>query len=129
MKNIKTFEKFDPWTGPYVGSWVQMRVFNCIDKKYEEFINNNIGQIVDIKRRPSPDEPEINPHSKYEIAYSNIPTILKTHFEFSYNADVNKFTTILEPDVRGLVMTVKLLDWANNKNELKIKIASKKYNL
>jgi hypothetical protein len=126
---IKKFERFDAWTGPFVGSWVQMRVFNCINKKYEEFINNNIGKIVDIKRKSSPDELEINPYSIYEIAYSNVPTILKTHFSFLYNADFNKFTTKLEPGVKGLVMKVELVDYADSKQQLEKQITAKKYNI
>lgn len=102
MKNIQ----IDPHMGDYV-----ICKENLVDDNFKDFLANNIGQIVGIKKYAAFTDID------YFVRYTNIPKKFQSYF-------------ITNKDIyRKLMSRNEILDISKTKDELEAKIAVKKYNL
>jgi hypothetical protein len=82
--------------------------------KVKDFLENNIGQIVDIAARS---------YLKYKIKYENVPESLLGGFIFKRDVDkgTNNAICVLDED--------SFLSYSKNKEDIELILNSKKYNL
>ena len=108
MKHLKQYE--DTSIKPKVGDYVL-----CEEDGDEAsdmlnlFIKNNIGVV---------DTVDINSKYPYVISYENVPKNINDEFKHNYNRQCLR--QMKKHEVKY---------WANNKEELEIKISANKYNL
>jgi len=116
MKYIKTFEELNiglPEINDYVICEVGDISYNISNLNL--FLNNNIGQIVNINKR----------FDIYQIAYQNIPDDISDMFISNIsNMFINKYNN----DVRNM-RREDIKYWSANKEELETLLSTNKYNL
>jgi hypothetical protein len=116
MKHIRLYENYDQ-SEIQEGDYVVINI-KADNKIYEEFINNNIGQLIYIV--------PYNKDSLY-IRYDNIPISLKSWF--------HKKASILHPelDLQNSkcfhINSIKIIDFSKNKEDLEYIFNAEKYNL
>jgi len=119
MKYIKRFENLEE---PEIGDYVLLQVNRNFSNDYKNFINNNIGEIVSIDK---------NTYTKarhFEIRYyiDTFEEFSKMKDSFRYiSFDVENeeyyFSNLFNPDY--------VVEFGKTKEEVELKIATKKYNL
>jgi len=111
MKHLKIYEKYYKLEiGDYVICWDYYLRNNDDYKNINDFLKNNVGQIIDITNKLTTGV------ENYVVQYDNIP----------YN--LNKYTTSFYKS--SIPMTSKdILQYSKDKSELEIMINSNKYNL
>lgn len=109
MKHIKIYEKYISKKKPHVGDYILSNV-DFFDKKYENFVNSNIGKIIRIYSSEHGD--------KADIEYQNIS------FDILYMFDTNDLnknkTTIWAKDI---------IYFSKSKKDVEEYLLAKKYNL
>jgi len=109
MKYIKQYEELNSGL-PKINEYVICEVGDVFDtyniSNLNLFLNNNIGQIVNINR-----------YDIYQIKYQNIPDDIS-----------NMFTTINNNNVRNMRLD-NILYCSKNKEELETLLSTNKYNL
>jgi len=118
MKYIKTYESINVTGGchiddseedePKIGDYVICKDSES-DTTFNDFIDNNIGKIVNIIRDDMP----------FDVEYENIPPIIKKHFGFNGNGNINN-----RPMRRR-----EILFHSPNKEEVEQYLTNTKYNL
>ena len=110
ITNFKIFEKNNAKLYNYILAGI-----TNINKDFEDFINNNIGQIINIKHYNYSgmkcDEIEL------EVEYDNVPQKIKNEFVIKKG----KYITFFDPDVIEIT--------GKTKKEVKIKQSVNKFNI
>ena len=115
---IIIFENFDE-TKPQIGDYVctkddTHRTYAIFDirKKLDNFLSNNVGNIVDIEYESDVDYP-------YNVQYDNIPTELNHYFEDNNISRINcrRFDES------------EILFFSKNKEDVETYIEANKYNI
>ena len=112
MKHIKTYENITvlPKLGDYVICYE--KVDHDLHVKFAKFLSKNIGRIV------STNVTSVNGvNYNYLIQYNKIPEILNTYFD-EYD----------KPNSRPMNID-EIIEFSENKEDLKAYMAAKKYNL
>ena len=114
---MKYIQKFENYTDtPEIGDYIIMKIY-AGNEKWRDYINNNIGQVVDIKN--SYNYNGTYSHKSVVIRYKNIPENLK-HI-MSYNSNADEYTKKF--------MTHRIYAFAKTIEELKVRLTANKYNL
>jgi len=115
MKHLKTYETIND--GPQIGDYVIIKSNSPVDAVVD-FIENNIGQIIDITYPKNLYHDKI---SRYSIKYTNIPKNITSYF---YNNVIKgKFCNFRKSNYSDII------EYSKNKEDLKIKLTANKYNL
>ena len=113
MKYIKKFENIENTT-PEVGDCVLINIDTIIIKgKIRDFVNNTIGEIIDIRLKIE-DEFDNESLGDLRVKYSNVPKDIQSWF---FNGNIRTFNIN------------QMIEFGKTKEELELKIMSKKYNL
>jgi hypothetical protein len=126
MKYLKLFEDNKGYKRPKIGDYVICTDYTKIEPDEKLFIENNIGQIISIDIAENP----------YKVKFKNIPKEYKTGRISTGNIKVlsglpyNTFISpsFLENNCRYF-NSKEILYFSSNKEDLKIIISAKKYNL
>jgi len=114
MKHLKTLETIS--NDPQIGDYVIIKSYSPVDE-VNDFINNNIGQIIDISQSKYS-------FSKYRLSiiYDNIPSEIKQYFEN------NNIKGTFYDGFRDYKFS-DIIEYSKNKEDLEIILSSNKYNL
>jgi hypothetical protein len=115
MKYLKTYEKIFTFGVPEPGDWVIIDYSSSISSPIDNFVKNNVGQIIGTGfwgyEDVNGNEQEV---LTFEIEYFNIPIHLKKHFIAGGSIEVER---------------KNIKSWSKNKEELELIINAEKYNL
>jgi len=121
MRYLKTYESIID--GPQIGDYVicdegyDEWSMTPYGKKLANFINNNIGNVVKIRKGT-----KFNQKNKYTIQYQNIPIELEQAFNTWGNKNIK--------DYKIRYFSIKEIKYySKNKEDCEAYLASKKYNL
>ena len=114
MKYIKLFEKINKNKRPKIGDYVICTDFTFLPNEALFFIENNVGQIINIEIADNP----------YCVHFEKVPSDFKSLFP----KERNKLSGKYENNCRWFTLKEILLCF-KHKEDLEIYLATKKYNL
>ena len=124
MKYLVEYEDLDNVSddGPDIGDYVICTSENYlgIDPRIENFLADNIGQIIEINN---------NPHYPYKIQYDIIFDKNGLSLDSRYHFNRVYFQFNSDPDGCRIFNRRQILVYSRNKEDLEIKLNQRKYNL